>query len=67
MNHLLKAPFTVHPKTGIVATPVEANKIGQLRLDELPRVDKLIYNNGGGQQEEGGENMEIDKQKGLQF
>jgi hypothetical protein len=61
MNHLLKAPFTVHPKTGVVAIPVEANKIGQLRLDELPRVDKLM-SNGGGQQE--GENMEIDNQKG---
>nr|CAD2203888.1 unnamed protein product [Meloidogyne enterolobii] len=41
INHLLKAPFTVHPKTGFIAVPLNIEDIDNFNLNELPRVDKL--------------------------
>ncbi|KAF7635640.1 DNA primase [Meloidogyne graminicola] len=46
INHLLKAPFTVHPKTGFIAVPLNFEEItdSTINLNELPRVDKLVQN-----------------------
>jgi hypothetical protein len=41
LNHLLKLPFTVHPKTGKIAVPLNAKLISNLDLEQLPQVVKL--------------------------
>uniref|UniRef100_A0A1I8B1P1 DNA primase n=1 Tax=Meloidogyne hapla TaxID=6305 RepID=A0A1I8B1P1_MELHA len=41
INHLLKAPFTIHPKTGFIAVPLNIEDINNFNLNEIPRVDKL--------------------------
>ncbi|KAI6216484.1 DNA primase domain containing protein [Aphelenchoides fujianensis] len=41
-NHLLKSPFCVHPKTGLVAVPFDVERAADFRIDEVPRVDLLV-------------------------
>ena len=41
MNHLLKAPFCVHPKTGRVCVPIEADKADEFDPLQVPTVDEL--------------------------
>jgi len=41
LNHLLKSPFSIHPKTGNVAIPLSAKTIDRFQFDQVPRVDKL--------------------------
>ncbi|VDN02188.1 unnamed protein product [Thelazia callipaeda] len=43
INHLLKSPFCVHPKTGLVAVPISPNQISQIDIEKLPRIDKLLH------------------------
>ncbi|XP_078034870.1 DNA primase small subunit [Augochlora pura] len=42
MNHLLKAPFCVHPKTGKVCVPLTANVIDKFEPDKAPTITSLI-------------------------
>ncbi|KAE9416967.1 hypothetical protein Angca_003512 [Angiostrongylus cantonensis] len=42
LNHLLKSPFCIHPKTGNVAVPLDVGKISQFDVSTCPRVDTLI-------------------------
>jgi DNA primase small subunit len=42
MNHLLKAPFCVHPKTGRVCVPFNPAKVDRFNPDEVPTVLKLV-------------------------
>ena len=48
INHLLKSPFCIHPKTGLVAVPLSEEEIIKFKMDNIPRLDQLIndYNNG---------------------
>ena len=48
INHLLKSPFCIHPKTGLVAVPLSEEDIMKFKMDNIPRLDQLIndYNNG---------------------
>jgi len=48
INHLLKSPFCIHPKTGLVAVPLSEEDILKFKMDDIPRLDQLIndYNNG---------------------
>ena len=48
INHLLKSPFCIHPKTGLVAVPLSEEDILKFKMDNIPRLDQLIndYNNG---------------------
>ena len=48
INHLLKSPFCIHPKTGLVAVPLSGDDILHFKIDDIPRLDKLVddYNNG---------------------
>ncbi|KAF3448693.1 hypothetical protein FNV43_RR09406 [Rhamnella rubrinervis] len=53
MNHLLKAPFCVHPKTGRVCVPIDPNKCEEFDPTTVPTLSKLLeeLNMGGVRQE----------------
>eukprot|EP00242_Pyramimonas_sp_CCMP2087_P004310 CAMPEP_0198200216 /NCGR_PEP_ID=MMETSP1445-20131203/3263_1 /TAXON_ID=36898 /ORGANISM="Pyramimonas sp., Strain CCMP2087" /LENGTH=471 /DNA_ID=CAMNT_0043870203 /DNA_START=74 /DNA_END=1489 /DNA_ORIENTATION=- len=42
MNHLLKAPFCVHPKTGRVCVPIDPEKAEEFDPFEVPSVARLL-------------------------
>ncbi|GAA6012362.1 hypothetical protein JCM11491_007110 [Sporobolomyces phaffii] len=42
LNHLLKAPFCVHPGTGKVCVPIVASEIDAFDPDQVPTVGKLL-------------------------
>ncbi|KZT25632.1 prim-pol domain-containing protein [Neolentinus lepideus HHB14362 ss-1] len=41
-NHLLKAPFCVHPKTGRICVPVDPEHIDEFDPERVPTVDQLL-------------------------
>jgi len=41
LNHLLKSPFCVHPKSGRVAVPFTVAEASSFDLEKVPRIDKL--------------------------
>ena len=44
INHLLKAPFCVHPKTGRVCLPFRASDVGSFNPETMaPRLDALVH------------------------
>ncbi|XP_050377536.1 uncharacterized protein LOC126794798 [Argentina anserina] len=49
MNHLLKAPFCVHPKTGRVCVPIDPNRCEEFDPTAVPTLSTLVeeLNNGG--------------------
>ncbi|MFH4979956.1 hypothetical protein AB6A40_006665 [Gnathostoma spinigerum] len=42
VNHLLKSPFCIHPKTGRVAVPFSPGHVSRIEVDSLPRIDQLM-------------------------
>ena len=42
INHLLKSPFCIHPKTGLVAVPLSPDDILHFKIENIPRLDKLV-------------------------
>jgi len=43
-NHLLKAPFSVHPKTGKICVPFTAENVGSFDLEKVPTVISVRVN-----------------------
>lgn len=41
-NHLLKAPFCVHPKTGRICVPVDPERIDDFDPGRVPTVGQLL-------------------------
>ncbi len=42
LNHLLKAPFCVHPKTGRICVPINPASVEEFRIEQVPTLDQLI-------------------------
>jgi len=42
MNHLLKSPFVVHPKTGRVCVPIDVSKVDEFAPEKVPTVGQLV-------------------------
>merc|ERR1711920_414140 len=42
MNHLLKAPFVVHPKTGRVCVPIDPDTMDSFDPAKVPTIGRLV-------------------------
>merc|ERR1712039_574471 len=42
MNHLLKAPFVVHPKTGRVCVPIDPDQLDTFSPFDVPTIGRLV-------------------------
>ena len=41
-NHLLKAPFCVHPKTGRVCVPIDLEDLDKFDPEKVPTIGQLL-------------------------
>ncbi|XP_054043185.1 DNA primase small subunit isoform X5 [Rissa tridactyla] len=59
VGHLLKSPFSVHPKTGRVSVPLDLQRLDQFDPFAVPTISSLCHEldaaGDDGEQEEGGE------------
>lgn len=42
LNHLLKSPFSVHPKTGRVSVPIDAHQIENFVPENVPNISQIV-------------------------
>lgn len=42
LNHLLKSPFSVHPKTGRVSVPIDAKRIEDFVPENVPNISQIV-------------------------
>ncbi|VDP05656.1 unnamed protein product [Soboliphyme baturini] len=43
VNHLLKSPFCVHPKTGCVSVPIDYASRGDFDVENVPRIEAEFF------------------------
>ncbi|NXG05814.1 PRI1 primase, partial [Sakesphorus luctuosus] len=59
LGHLLKSPFSVHPKTGRISVPLDLQRLDQFDPFAVPTITSLCHEldttGSDGEQEEGGE------------
>ncbi|NXT02855.1 PRI1 primase, partial [Jacana jacana] len=59
IGHLLKSPFSVHPKTGRISVPLDLQKLDQFDPFAVPTISSLCHEldvaSDDGEQEDGGE------------
>eukprot|EP01026_Neomeris_dumetosa_P077529 TRINITY_DN83708_c0_g1_i7.p1 TRINITY_DN83708_c0_g1~~TRINITY_DN83708_c0_g1_i7.p1 ORF type:complete len:458 (-),score=51.62 TRINITY_DN83708_c0_g1_i7:192-1565(-) len=72
MNHLLKAPFCVHPKTGNVCVPIDPKNAYEFLLHKVPKVQELIRQLSQKENKENvthkqGDWMQTDLQEAIEF
>lgn len=46
INHLLKSPFCVHPKTGKICVPFDPEKVENFDVNRVPKLTEVIYDIG---------------------
>jgi len=42
LNHLLKSPFCIHPKTGRVCVPINPSKVDDFEPEKVPTISQLM-------------------------
>jgi len=60
VNHLLKSPFCVHPKTGRVCVPIDPAKVDEFSPESAPIVSDIINDLDKVKEESRTEEMEVD-------
>lgn len=61
INHLLKSPFCVHPKTGLISVPLDENKITNFSLSDIPSLGESLSDLSNNKKGKYDEYMEIFK------
>ena len=60
INHLLKSPFCVHPKTGNICVPFDSAQVDNFKLAEVPTLTMVINELGTlGRNQEGNETAQL--------
>ncbi|KAG7264911.1 hypothetical protein CRUP_012090 [Coryphaenoides rupestris] len=66
VNHLLKSPFSVHPKTGRISVPIDLNQLDKFDPFDVPTISlicKELDRPRGGEEEEEEEQADNNKEK----
>ncbi|OMH79677.1 DNA primase small subunit [Zancudomyces culisetae] len=48
INHLLKSPFCIHPKTGKVCVPIPVGELDRFKPDNVPTIHQLLDSTADG-------------------
>lgn len=67
MNHLLKSPFCVHPKTGRVCVPIEPEKIREFDPFQVPTLAQLLTELDAYKQKEDAMEEDVKQQRTIKY